>query len=250
MPVNICSNIFGSTTTIELPHKNIYTASEFNRAHMQFFLDTANIEQIKKYAAWGVVDGVTTNPSLIAKENANLEDRIKEIAKIVDGPISSEVVATDVEGMVEEGRRYAKWHKNVYVKLPTTEAGIQALRILKKDGIKTNMTLVFSAGQALLLAKAGADLISPFIGRLDDISEDGMGLIAEIMTIWSQYNFDTKVLVASIRHPRHVIEAAEMGAHVATMPAEVLDKLIRHPLTDKGLAAFLADWEKVKNLQK
>jgi transaldolase len=216
---------------------------------MQFFLDTANIVDIKKYVDWGVVDGVTTNPTLIAKENVSLEARIKEIAQIVDGPISSEVVSTDYQGMVDEGRRYATWHPNVYVKLPTTEDGIKALVTLKKEGIKVNMTLVFSATQALILAKAGADLISPFVGRLDDIGQDGMGLIQEIMTIWPNYDFDTKVLVASIRHPRHIIDSAAMGAHVATMPPEVLEKLIKHPLTDKGLAAFMADWEKVKNIQ-
>lgn len=216
---------------------------------MQFFLDTANLDQIKKFSDWGVVDGVTTNPTLISKENVSQEDRIKEIAKIVNGPISSEVIATDYEGMVIEGRKMAKWHKNIYVKLPTTEAGIRALTTLKKDGIKVNMTLVFSAGQALLLAKAGADLISPFVGRLDDIAEDGMALIAEIVAMYSNYNFDTKILVASIRHPRHVIDAAMLGAHVATMPADVLEKLIKHPLTDKGLAQFLADFEKVKNIQ-
>lgn len=214
---------------------------------MKFFLDTANIDQIKKYVPWGVVDGVTTNPSLIAKEGVEHEARIKEIAKIVNGPISAEVVATDVQGMVDEGRSLAKWHKNVVVKLPTTEAGIQALTQLKKDGIKVNMTLVFSASQALLVAKAGADLISPFVGRLDDISEDGMALISEIMDVWNQYDFASEVLVASIRHRRHVIDAASMGAHVATMPANVLDQMIKHPLTDIGLEKFLQDY---KNSQK
>lgn len=214
---------------------------------MKFFLDTANIDQIKKYVPWGVVDGVTTNPSLIAKEGVDHEARIKEIAKIVNGPISAEVVATDVQGMVDEGRALAKWHKNVVVKLPTTEAGIQALTQLKKDGIKVNMTLVFSTSQALLVAKAGADLISPFVGRLDDISEDGMALISEIMDVWNQYDFASEVLVASIRHPRHVIDAASMGAHVATMPANVLDQMIKHPLTDIGLEKFLQDY---KNSQK
>jgi transaldolase len=214
---------------------------------MQFFLDTANLDEIKKYVPWGIVDGVTTNPSLIAREGVDHETRIKEIAKVVNGPISAEVIATDFEGMVSEGRKIAKWHENIYVKLPTTEAGIKALTELKKDGIKVNMTLVFSAGQALLLAKAGADLISPFVGRLDDISEDGLGLIAEIMDIWSQYDFTTKVLVASIRHPRHVLDAARMGAHVATMPTSVLDQMIKHPLTDTGIEKFLLDY---KNSQK
>lgn len=216
---------------------------------MQFFLDTANIEDIKKYASWGIVDGVTTNPSLIAKEGVSLEKRIKEIAKIVDGPISAEVIATDLKGMLAEGRRYAKWHKNVYVKVPMTAEGLQAVQIFKKEGIHTNVTLVFSASQALLVAKAGADLVSPFIGRLDDISEDGMNLIAEIVQIFNNYDFDTKVLVASIRHPRHVIDAALLGADIGTMPAEVLDKLIKHPLTDIGIQKFLDDWKKVAKKQ-
>jgi transaldolase len=214
---------------------------------MEFFLDTANLDQIKKYLPWGVVDGVTTNPSLIAKEGEDHETRIKQIAELVDGPISAEVIATDLEGMLEEGRKIAKWHKNVVVKLPTTEAGIQALHQFKQEGIKVNMTLVFSAGQALLLAKAGADYISPFVGRLDDISEDGLALISEIMDIWNQYDFKTKVLVASIRHPRHVLDSASMGAHVATMPASVLDQMIKHPLTDIGIEKFLQDY---RNSQK
>lgn len=214
---------------------------------MEFFLDTANLDQIRKYLPWGVVDGVTTNPSLIAKEGEDHETRIKQIAELVDGPISAEVIATDLEGMLEEGRKIAKWHKNIVVKLPTTEAGIQALHQFKQEGIKVNMTLVFSAGQALLLAKAGADYISPFVGRLDDISEDGLGLISEIMDIWNQYDFKTKVLVASIRHPRHVLDSASMGAHVATMPASVLDQMIKHPLTDIGIEKFLQDY---RNSQK
>ncbi len=216
---------------------------------MKFFLDTANIDAIKSYAAWGMVDGVTTNPTLIAKEGVSLEKRIKEITKIVNGPISAEVIATDLKGMLSEGRRYAKWHKNIYVKVPCTPDGLQAVKQFKKEGIKTNVTLVFSAGQALLVAKAGADLVSPFIGRLDDIAEDGMALITEIVDIYTQYAFETEILVASVRHPRHVIDAAKRGADIATMPPEVLEKLIKHPLTDKGLAAFLADWEKVKSKQ-
>ena len=215
---------------------------------MKLFLDTANLEEIKKYAMWGVVDGVTTNPSLIAKEGVKLESRIKEICEIVDGPVSSEVVSTDARGMIEEARIYAKWHKNVYVKLPCTEEGIKALSSLAKEGIKINMTLIFSPGQALLVAKAGASLVSPFIGRLDEISEDGMALIDEIVQIYDNYQFDTEVLVASVRHPRHVIEAAKLGADICTVPAEVLGKLIKHPLTDIGLKKFLEDWEKVKHL--
>lgn len=215
---------------------------------MQIFLDTANLEQIKKYAAWGVVDGVTTNPTLIAKENANLEKRIKDICKVINGPISSEVIATDSAKMVEEGKKYAKWHKNVYVKLPATAEGLKACKILSSAGIKINMTLVFSSVQALLAAKAGAALISPFIGRLDDIGEDGMALIAEIREIFDAHGISTKILAASIRHPRHVAEAARIGADICTMPPEILEKLIQHPMTDKGLAAFLADWEKVKKV--
>lgn len=217
---------------------------------MQFFLDTANIEAIKKYAAWGVVDGVTTNPSLIAKEGVNLEERMKEILDVVDGPISSEVVATDYEGMLKEGREYAKWHKNIFVKLPMTPDGLQACKTLSSEGININVTLVFSPGQALLAAKAGATLISPFIGRLDDICQDGMELIAEIVEMFSNYDFKAQVLVASVRHPRHVIDAARLGADICTMPPDVFDKLIKHPLTDIGLQKFLADWEKVKELQK
>lgn len=216
---------------------------------MQLFLDTANLDSIKKYTAWGVVDGITTNPSLIAKEGVSLEKRIREIAEIIDGPISSEVIATDVQGMIEEGKKYAGWHKNVYVKVPMTPAGLQACYELSKDGIPVNVTLVFSASQALLAAKAGAALISPFIGRLDDISQDGMELIAEIIEVLAQYPYQAQVLAASIRHPRHVVDAARLGADIATMPPEIMEKLIQHPLTDKGLAAFLADWEKVKNLQ-
>ena len=217
---------------------------------MKFFLDTANLESIKQYAAWGMVDGVTTNPTLIAKEGVSLEKRIREIAKVVNGPISAEVIATDVKGMLAEGRRYAKWHKNVYVKVPCTPDGLQAVQVFKKAGVKTNVTLVFSAGQALLVAKAGAELVSPFIGRLDDVAEDGMALIAEIIEMYANYGFDTEVLVASVRHPRHVIDAARLGADIATMPPEILEKLVKHPLTDTGLAMFLADWEKVKGNSK
>jgi transaldolase len=217
---------------------------------MQFFLDTANIEDIKKYAAWGIVDGVTTNPSLIAKEGVSLEKRTKEICEIVDGPISAEVIALDAPGMIIEGRRYAKWHKNVYVKVPMTSEGLKAVKVFTAEGIHTNVTLVFSTGQAIMAAKAGATLISPFVGRLDDISEDGMLLIKEIVEVFKNYNFKTKVLVASIRHPRHVIDAAKMGAHIGTMPPKIFDLLVAHPLTDKGIKAFLEDWEKVKGLQQ
>jgi transaldolase len=216
---------------------------------MKFFLDTANIDLIKKYASWGVVDGVTTNPSLLAKEGVSLEKRIKEIAKEIDGPISAEAVSTTAEEMIEEGRKYSKWAKNVCVKIAMNEEGIKAVKVLSKEGIKTNVTLVFSAGQALLAAKNGATFVSPFVGRLDDVSEDGMALISEIVTIFRNYNLKTEVIIASVRHPRHVIDGAMIGAEIATIPPEVLEKLIKHPLTDKGIEAFLKDWEKVKNLK-
>jgi len=216
---------------------------------MKLFLDTANLADIKKYASWGVLDGVTTNPSLIAKEGVSLEKRIKEIAKVVDGPISAEVISTELAGMLAEGRIYAKWHKNIFVKVPATPEGLKAVKVFSKEGIKTNVTLVFSLGQALLAAKAGATLVSPFIGRLDDISEDGMQLIADIVTAYNNYDFKTQILVASVRHPRHVMEAAMIGADICTIPAEVFEKLIQHPLTDKGLAKFLADWESVKKIK-
>lgn len=216
---------------------------------MKFYIDTANLDDIKKYNDWGIVDGVTTNPSLIAKEGVSLEKRIKEIVEVVDGPISTEVIATDSEGMIEEARKYAAWHKNIVVKIPMTIDGMKALKVLAKEGIKVNVTLIFSAGQALIAAKNGAAYVSPFVGRLDDISEDGMALIGEVMSIYGNYDFDTQVIVASVRHPRHVIDSALMGADIATIPSDILEKLFKHPLTDKGVAAFLADWEKVKDLQ-
>ena len=217
---------------------------------MQFFLDTAELEAIKKYAAWGIVDGVTTNPSLIAKEGVDLETRIKEIAEVVDGPISAEVIATDFKGMIEEGHRAAGWHKNIFVKVPMTAEGLKAVKIFSAEGISTNVTLVFSVSQAVMAAKAGATLVSPFVGRLDDISEDGIGLIQDIRHVFDTYSFRTKILSASIRHPRHVVDSMMAGADIGTMPPSLFDKLVKHPLTDKGLAAFLADWEKVKDLQK
>lgn len=213
---------------------------------MQFFLDTANVEAIKKYSEWGVVNGITTNPSLIAKEGANLEQRIKEITRIVKGPVSVEVLSTEVKDMVEEARGYTTWASNIYIKLPCSENGLKACYILADEGINVNMTLVFSSAQALLAAKAGAKLISPFVGRLDDVGEDGMALIAEIMDMFENYDLKTKVVVASIRHPRHVVDAARMGAHIATIPPDVMEKLIKHPLTDKGIQTFLNDWEKAR----
>lgn len=216
---------------------------------MKIFLDTANVEDIKKYASWGIVDGVTTNPSLIAKEGANLEKRTKEISEIVDGPISAEVVATDAEGMLKEAREYAKWAPNIYVKIPMTSEGLKAVKVLSAEKISTNVTLVFSLGQALLAAKAGATVVSPFVGRLDDVSQDGMALIEEIVQAYNNYDFDTEVLVASVRNPRHVLESAIIGAGIATVPPKILDELITHDLTDKGLKKFLEDWETVKDKQ-
>jgi transaldolase len=217
---------------------------------MQFFLDTANLEEIKKYAALGIVDGVTTNPSLIAKEGVSLETRIKEICSVVKGPVSSEVIATDFDGMMKEARIYRTWAENVYVKVPMTMEGIKACKALTEEGVNVNVTLVFSVNQAILAAKAGAKLVSPFVGRLDDISENGILLVEEMVTVFSNYGFESKVLAASMRHPEHVAKAALAGADIATIPPAVMEMLFKHPLTDKGLAAFLADWEKVKNLQK
>lgn len=216
---------------------------------MKIFLDTANIKDIKKYAAWGIIDGVTTNPSLIAKEGVNLEKRTKEIAEIVDGPISAEVIATEAKKMIKEARIYAKWHPNIHVKIPMTSEGLKAIKVLNAEKIKTNVTLVFSLGQAILAAKAGATLLSPFVGRLDDISQDGMALIEEIVQAYNNYEFETQVLVASVRNPRHVHEASLIGADIATIPPKILDELIQHELTDKGLKKFLEDWETVKNKQ-
>lgn len=214
---------------------------------MKIFLDTANLADIKKYAAWGIVDGVTTNPTLMAKEGVNFEKRIREIADVVDGPISAETVSEDAKGMVKEGKEYSKWHPNVIIKVPVTAEGLIAVQELDKEGIKCNVTLCFSVNQALLVAKAGAFIVSPFVGRLDDIGENGMELIEEIVTVYQNYNFETQVLVASVRNPEHVSVAAKLGADIATVPASVLDQMIRHPLTDKGIEKFLADWKTVKN---
>jgi transaldolase len=212
---------------------------------MKFFLDTANLDELKKGAAWGIVDGVTTNPSLIAKEGRPLEDQVRLICDIVDGDISAEVVSTEANGMINEGRHLAKIHKNIVVKCPLTRDGIKATSALSKEGIRVNVTLCFSAGQALLAAKAGAYIISPFVGRLDDIGYTGMDLIRSITQIYRNYGFKTQVLAASLRSPTHVIESALAGAHIGTMPFKVLDQLFNHPLTDKGLEQFLKDWGKV-----
>ncbi|HYX68485.1 MAG TPA: fructose-6-phosphate aldolase [Terriglobales bacterium] len=213
---------------------------------MKFFLDTANLNEIREAAALGILDGITTNPSLIAKEGKPFQSHILEICNVVNGPVSVEVTATDLSGMLQQGRDYAKWHKHVVVKLPVTRDGIKGCKTLAGEGIKVNMTLCFSPNQALLVAKAGATYVSPFVGRLDDISHVGMDLVRQIVQIYKNYDFPTQVLAASLRHPLHVVEAALAGAHVGTMPAKVLDLMFQHPLTDKGLAQFLKDWEKAK----
>jgi transaldolase len=212
---------------------------------MKFFLDTANLEEIREVAGWGILDGVTTNPSLMAKEKMSFADLIQEICRVVSGPVSVECVADKAPDIVEEGRRLAKMAPNIAVKIPITKDGLKATRLLSQEGVGVNTTLVFSPSQALLAAKAGSRFVSPFIGRLDDISQEGMDLIREILAIYENYNFPTEVIVASIRHPRHVVEAALLGAHIATVPFAVMDKLLAHPLTDIGIQKFLKDWGKV-----
>jgi len=213
---------------------------------MKIFLDTASLKEIREAAALGLVDGVTTNPSLLAKESGEPEEILVEICKTVDGPISAEVVATDAEGMVREGHHWASLHKNIVVKCPCTAEGLKATRVLSSEGHRVNMTLVFSPSQALLTAKAGASFVSPFVGRLDDISTPGMELVADILQIYRNYSFRCEVLAASLRHPLHVVEAAKAGAHIGTMPMSVFQSLLKHPLTDIGLKRFLDDWEKAK----
>lgn len=213
---------------------------------MKFFIDTANINEIQKGVEMGMVDGVTTNPSLIAKENKPFEEIITEICRIVDGPISAEVVSLDTEGMVGEARKLAAINGNIVVKVPMTTEGIKAVRRLAAEGIKTNVTLVFSVAQALLAAKAGATFVSPFVGRLDDIGVSGMDLIQDIMTVYGNYGYESEVIVASIRSPQHVVDAALIGADIATIPFKVIAQLAKHPLTDIGIEQFLADWDKRK----
>jgi transaldolase len=211
---------------------------------MKFFLDTANLDELKKGASWGIVDGVTTNPSLIAKEGRPIEEQVAEICKIVDGDVSAEVVSTEANAMISEGLKLAKIHKNIVVKCPLTRDGIKACSALSKEGIRINVTLCFSAGQALIAAKAGAYIISPFVGRVDDIGWTGMELVKHITQIYKNYGYKTQVLAASLRSPTHVIESALAGAHIGTMPFKVLDMLFNHPLTDKGLDQFLKDYAK------
>jgi transaldolase len=213
---------------------------------MKIFIDTADIEEIKEALSLNVLDGVTTNPTLIAKTGKNFETCIKSILEIVSGPVSVEVIATDTEGMVKEAEIYAKWAPNVVIKLPVTKNGLKAIRYLSGKGIKTNCTLCFSPTQALLAAKAGAFYISPFVGRLDDLGRDGMELVEQIVNIYHNYGFETQVLTASIRAPHHVVQAALLGAHVATIPLKVIDQLLFHPLTEMGLLQFLKDWENRK----
>ncbi len=213
---------------------------------MKIFIDTANIQEIRDANSMGLIDGVTTNPSLVAKEKRDFKELIKEICSIVNGPISAEVISLDYEGMIREARELAKIHENIVVKVPLTKEGLQATRSLKSEGIRTNVTLCFSPNQALLAAKAGAYFVSPFVGRIDDISSEGMDLISQIVTIYRNYGFETQVLVASIRNPMHVVEAALMGADAATIPYAVLMQLIKHPLTDIGIERFLNDWKKLQ----
>ncbi len=212
---------------------------------MKIFLDTANVEQIREAASWGIVDGVTTNPTLIAREGRRFEDVVREICEIVDGPISAEVVSEDAGGMIREARELAKIHKNIVIKIPMTAEGLKAVKQLESEGIRTNVTLVFSPNQALLAAKAGASFVSPFIGRLDDAGNEGMRIIEEITTIFKNYGFKTQIIVASVRHPIHVVQAAMLGADICTVPFAVLEKMLKHPLTDRGIERFLRDWEKV-----
>ncbi|MCF7861957.1 fructose-6-phosphate aldolase [Candidatus Woesearchaeota archaeon] len=212
---------------------------------MKIFLDTANIEDIKKANSWGIIDGVTTNPSLIAKEGKDFKEVVEEICSIVDGPISAEVISEDAEGMIKEARELVKIHKNIVIKIPMTSEGIKAVKTLTAEDIKTNVTLIFSANQALLAAKAGASYVSPFVGRLDDQGEDGMQLIEEIMQIFSMYDVATEVIVASIRSPLHAKLSAMLGADISTIPMSVLQKMFNHTQTDLGIKKFLADWEKV-----
>lgn len=214
---------------------------------MKIFLDTANLESIRKFNDMGLLDGITTNPSLMSKEGGNPKDAMAEITKIIKGDVSLEVLSTEYSGMLDEGRNLRNYGDNVVVKVPMTPDGLKACKALTAEGIPVNVTLIFSSNQAVLAAKAGAKYVSPFIGRLDDIGQDGMLLIKEIKTIFSNYNFGTQILVASIRHPLHVVDAAKIGADVVTLPPGVLDKMLKHPLTDIGLKNFLADWEKLKS---
>ena len=214
---------------------------------MKFFVDTANVDEIKEVASWGILDGVTTNPSLIAKEGRDFKEVIQEITDIVNGPISAEVISTDAEGMLEEAKDLVKIHDNIVIKLPMTKEGLKACSELTKNGVHTNVTLVFSASQALMAAKAGATYVSPFLGRVDDISSDGVDLIEDIVTIFDNYGIETEIIAASVRHPLHVVNIAKAGADIATIPYKVFEQMLKHPLTDSGIERFLKDWEGVEN---
>jgi transaldolase len=212
---------------------------------MKFFLDTANIDEIRDVASTGILDGITTNPTLISKEKAPFEEQLLKICALVDGPVSAETVSPDSAGMIEEGRHLAKVHRNIVVKVPMTKEGLRATKALSSEGIRVNVTLIFSAPQAIMAAKAGAYFVSPFVGRLDDVGRNGMDLIRDIVEIFNNYEFSTEVLVASVRHPIHVVEAGLAGADICTLPAKVFDLMLKHPLTDRGVEQFLRDWEKV-----
>ncbi|GAW93791.1 fructose-6-phosphate aldolase [Calderihabitans maritimus] len=214
---------------------------------MRLFIDTANVEEIREAFELGIISGVTTNPTLVAREGRNFQELVREIASIVDGPISAEAVSLEAGTMVKEAEELAGIHPNVVVKIPMTAEGLKAVKLLKEKGIRTNVTLIFSANQALLAARAGATYVSPFIGRLDDVGHDGLQVIADTVQIFAQHGIDTEIIAASIRHPMHVTEAAKLGADIATVPYKVLMQMIKHPLTDVGIERFLADWEKVKN---
>lgn len=213
---------------------------------MKFFIDTANIDEIREVNSWGILAGVTTNPTLVAKEGRDFRQVIDEITAIVPGPVSAEVVSTDAEGMIREGEEYAAWADNVVIKVPMTAEGLKATRALSDKGIKTNVTLIFSPNQALLASRAGATYVSPFLGRLDDISFDGMQLVSDVVDIFMTHDLDTEIIAASIRHPMHMVEAALVGAHIATAPYKVYEQMLKHPLTDSGLERFLADWEQAR----
>ncbi|TCU79082.1 transaldolase [Tissierella praeacuta] len=214
---------------------------------MKLFIDTANIDEIKEINEWGVICGVTTNPSLIAKEGREFKEVVKEIAGIVDGPISAEVISLDKEGMLKEARELAKIHPNIIIKIPMTKEGLKAVNVLYNEGIKTNVTLIFSANQALLAARAGATYVSPFVGRLDDIGNEGIYIIEDIVEVFNMHNINTEIIAASIRHPIHVLDAAKAGAHISTIPYKVFVQMLTHPLTDSGIDKFLKDWDSLQN---
>ncbi len=213
---------------------------------MKIFIDTANLEEIREIASWGILEGATTNPTLLAREGKEPEKVLREICELVNGPVSAEVISQDAEGMIKEARELSKIHENIVIKIPFTVEGLKAVRALKEEGIRTNVTLVFNPIQALLAAKAGASFVSPFVGRLDDIQTSGMDMVTDIITIFENYGFETEIIVASIRHPMHVLEAATLGAHIATIPPKVIRQMIKHPLTDIGIERFLEDWKKLQ----